>query len=288
MYSMVLMAALTTGTDMPDIGHRRGGGCGGGCYGGMGYGGCYGGGYARSGCYGGGGWGGCYGGGYGGGWGGCYGGGYARSGCYGGGMGWGGGYGGGSTWGGCYGGGYTSGGGYGGGYVLNGISPWNSYAGGPTISGWGWATPMAMGNIVNGGLGTNQSFYLNPAANNGGSEATIIVHLPANARLTIDGEATQSASATRTFVSPPLEAGKTYTYTLRGEMNRDGRQMNATKTGEVRAGGVSEVTLNFSAPNVGNEENNTPPQAARINNPVNPPTATPRPPRSLPTPPDDQ
>jgi len=278
MYSMVLMAALTTGTDMPDMGRRRGGGCCGGCYGGMGYGGCYGGGYARGGCYGGGGWGGCYGGGYGGGWGGCYGGGYARGGCYGGGVGWGGGYGGASTW----------GGGYGGGYVLNGISPWNSYVAGPMISASGWSTPMVTGTITNAGLGMNQSFYLNPAANNSGSEATIIVHLPANARLTIDGEATQSASATRTFVSPPLEAGKTYTYTLRGEMNRDGRQMNATKTVEVRAGGVSEVTLNFSAPDVRNEENNTPPQAGRINNPVNPPTATPRAPRSLPTPPDDQ
>ena len=64
MYSMVLMAALTTGTDLPDCGNR-GGCCG--CYGG--YGGY---GYGCGGCYGGygsGGWGGGYGG-YGGGWGG--------------------------------------------------------------------------------------------------------------------------------------------------------------------------------------------------------------------------
>jgi uncharacterized protein (TIGR03000 family) len=54
MYSMVLMAALTTGTDMPDFGRRRGGCCGG-CYGGMGMGcgGCYGGmGMGWGGCYG--------------------------------------------------------------------------------------------------------------------------------------------------------------------------------------------------------------------------------------------
>lgn len=62
MYSMVLMAALTTGTDIPDWG-RRGGCCG--CWGGgWGCGGCYG---CYGGCYGG--WGGCYGG-----WGGGYGG----------------------------------------------------------------------------------------------------------------------------------------------------------------------------------------------------------------------
>lgn len=81
MYSMVLMAALTAATDMPDFG-RRGGCCG--CYGGYGRGGW-------GGCYGGYGWGG-WGGGYGGyGWGG-WGGGYGV---------WGGGYGG---WGGGYGG----------------------------------------------------------------------------------------------------------------------------------------------------------------------------------------
>jgi hypothetical protein len=77
MYSMVLMAALTTGSVAPEC-HRWGGCCG--CYGGYGggcYGGCYGG---YGGCYGGGGWGGCYGcwGGYSS-WGccGCYGGGFA-------------------------------------------------------------------------------------------------------------------------------------------------------------------------------------------------------------------
>jgi uncharacterized protein (TIGR03000 family) len=85
MYSVVLMAALTTGGEMPDCHFRRGGNCsggyggscyggyGGGCYGGYG-GGCYGGrGYGGGGCYGSGGYygGGCWGGGY---YGGCWGG----------------------------------------------------------------------------------------------------------------------------------------------------------------------------------------------------------------------
>ena len=75
MYSVVLMAALTTGIDLPD---RHG--CRGGCHG------CRGGGYGCCGCYGGyGGMGyGCMGMGYGGG---CYGGyGMGYGGCYGGGM----------------------------------------------------------------------------------------------------------------------------------------------------------------------------------------------------------
>jgi len=96
MYSIVVMAALTTSGEAPDFG-RRGGcsGCSGGGYACSGcYGGCYGGGrHGRGGCSGcyGGGYGGCYGGyggcsgGYGGGYGGCsggYGGGYG-GGCYG-------------------------------------------------------------------------------------------------------------------------------------------------------------------------------------------------------------
>ena len=81
MYSMVLMAALTTGGTAPDCHFRCGcnGGGYGGCYGagyGGAYGSCYGGCY---GCYGGcQGWGGCYGAGYG-----CWGG-YSSWGCGGG------------------------------------------------------------------------------------------------------------------------------------------------------------------------------------------------------------
>jgi uncharacterized protein (TIGR03000 family) len=213
MYSMVLMAALTTGTDMPDLGRRGGGCCG--CYGGMSWGGCYGGG-----------WGGCYGGG----WGGCRGGGWG--GCYGGGC-----------WGGGYAMSYGCGGGYGG-YSWGGMSPGMGYAYMPmTTYGSTLATPLIAGNILNGAPGTTQSFFLNPATQ--GSQATIIVHLPENATLTFDGEATQSRSGTRTFVSPPLDQGKTYTYTLRGEMNRNGRKVNARKTIEVRAGKTTEVNLNF-------------------------------------------
>jgi uncharacterized protein (TIGR03000 family) len=209
MYSIVLMAALTSGTDLPDFG-RGCHGCRGGCWGGC-YGGCYGGwGYGGwGGCYGGcyGGWGGCYGG-----WGGCYGG------CYGG-------------WGGCYGGGcggYAWGGGYGG-YVL--ASP-SSYV--PTY-------------VVNGTtLNTTTSAYYSPAGQAvDRTRATIVVHLPADATLIVDGRPTQSRSATRTFTSPPLEAGKTYSYVFRAELNRDGERMAVDKTIRVRAGKTEEVSLDL-------------------------------------------
>jgi uncharacterized protein (TIGR03000 family) len=212
MYSMILMAALTTTTDVPDFGRRGGGCCG--CYGG-GYGG-----YARGGwggCYGGyGGWGGCYGGGWGGGWGGCYGG-YAM-GCYGGWGGW---------------GGY----GYGGRVATMGY-PMTTVVSSPLI------TPTIVGTPWN--TMTTQSAYFNPGSNVGSNnQATIIVHLPAAANLTIDGAPTQSRSDVRTFVSPPLDAGKTYHYNLRAEMDRNGEKVHASQNVQVRAGKTSEVYLEF-------------------------------------------
>src|SRR5207244_3275794 len=51
--------------------------------------------------------------------------------------------------------------------------------------------------------------------------ATIVVSLPADARLTVDGAQTNSVSERRTLVTPNLEAGETYVYTLRAEIVRD-------------------------------------------------------------------
>jgi uncharacterized protein (TIGR03000 family) len=244
---MVLMAALTTGIDMPDRG-GRGGCCG--CRGG-GYGGCYGGmGMGMGGCYGGMGMGGCYGG-MGMGMGGCYGGmGMGYGGCYGGmGMrtGWGGGY---------------------GGYALGGYSPMMSgYAYSPMISSMGsGGAPI----VSNGGMipnaGTMQSFYNTPTISSSGNEATLIVHVPQSASVKIDGQPTQQSSSTRIFTSPPLEQGKTYIYKVTAEENRDGHTVRDTKDVEVRAGQRAEVSMNFGKSNRGSEERSEPDdQAPRRN-----------------------
>jgi uncharacterized protein (TIGR03000 family) len=185
--------------------------------------------------------GGCYGGGYGA----CYGSYYG--GCYGG---WGGCYGG---WGGCYGGGY--GGYYGGrgaGYAWGGPAYFGGYAYSPAIVG---GMPMVAGDESYFNPQTTQSFYYNAGA---GNEATIVVHLPAEATLTVDGQPTNSRSGTRVFQSPPLEPGKTYTYTLRAEVNRDGRLLNDKQTIEIRAGQRTEVTLNLANASQGEERLNVP------------------------------
>jgi len=73
--------------------------------------------------------------------------------------------------------------------------------------------------------------------------ATIVVSLPADAKLLIDDAATTSTAALRTFESPALEAGKDHHYTLKAEIVRDGKSVTATKRITVRAGEETRVEL---------------------------------------------
>ena len=76
--------------------------------------------------------------------------------------------------------------------------------------------------------------------------ATLVVTLPANASLTVDGNATVSTSARRVLVTPALEQGE-YVYNLRAEIVRDGQTVAETATVNVRPGETTEVTFNFTA-----------------------------------------
>jgi uncharacterized protein (TIGR03000 family) len=77
-----------------------------------------------------------------------------------------------------------------------------------------------------------------------------VVSLPAEARLWFDGSATSSNSARRVFTSPDLPQGKELYYTLAGEMTVAGERITARRTIPVRAGEVTEVTLEFGATGV--------------------------------------
>jgi len=75
------------------------------------------------------------------------------------------------------------------------------------------------------------------------TSATIVVTLPAAARLTIDGDVTTSTSNVRTFVSPTLPSGKTYVYTMQAEYQHKGQPVTITKKVSVKAGKTSRVDL---------------------------------------------
>jgi uncharacterized protein (TIGR03000 family) len=80
--------------------------------------------------------------------------------------------------------------------------------------------------------------------------ATIVVTLPADAKLTIDGNATTSRSARRIFTSPALEQGQEYVYTLRAEIVREGQMIAETQNITVRAGAEIPVQFMFNSQGV--------------------------------------
>jgi uncharacterized protein (TIGR03000 family) len=73
--------------------------------------------------------------------------------------------------------------------------------------------------------------------------ATIVVSLPADAKLTIDDATTVSTSTRRVFVSPELPAGREFTYTLKAEYTKNGKPVLVTRDVAVRAGAEVAVTI---------------------------------------------
>lgn len=80
--------------------------------------------------------------------------------------------------------------------------------------------------------------------------ATIIVSLPADARLFVDGNATTSTSARRALVTPELAFGTTYVYTFRAEIVRDGNVQTQTQQVNVIGGQTATVQFNLSSQGV--------------------------------------
>ena len=74
--------------------------------------------------------------------------------------------------------------------------------------------------------------------------ATVVVTLPADAKLTVDGDATVSTSSERTFETPELVAGKTYAYTLEATFQQDGKAVVVSKKIKIEAGKTATVDLN--------------------------------------------
>ena len=84
--------------------------------------------------------------------------------------------------------------------------------------------------------------YYNPS-NSANEPATIIVHVPENATLLVNGKQTRSTSSTRLFYSPPLESGKSYHYDFEARIDRDDQTVKARKRVEVGAGDRREISI---------------------------------------------
>jgi uncharacterized protein (TIGR03000 family) len=77
------------------------------------------------------------------------------------------------------------------------------------------------------------------------SRALVTVRVPdPSAQVFIEGTPTTQGGTTREFVSPPLQSGQEYTYTLRARFNSGGQEVDRTRKIDVRAG--SRATVDFT------------------------------------------
>jgi uncharacterized protein (TIGR03000 family) len=222
MYSVVLATVLTAGGASPAWGcHGCHGCCGG--YNAFSCGGCFG---CCGGCFGGchGCWGGCYGSSCNGCWGsfsisfGCCGG--CHGGCYGG------------CYGACY--GYTAPiwvyGAYGGGGTCYGCAGSVTYSAPATTD-----KKQDKKDEKKGDKKQDKESNVRP------TQATVVVELPADARMMIDNTVSDLTSDSRMFVTPDLIPGQDYYYTIKAEVIRDGKKVSQSQKIFVRAGRTTRV-----------------------------------------------
>jgi uncharacterized protein (TIGR03000 family) len=66
--------------------------------------------------------------------------------------------------------------------------------------------------------------------------ATIRMHVPSDARVSFEGEATSQSGADRTFMSPSLTPGRAYVYHIRVQWNENGKAVERNRDVTVHAG----------------------------------------------------
>jgi uncharacterized protein (TIGR03000 family) len=82
------------------------------------------------------------------------------------------------------------------------------------------------------------------------SPATIVVIVPTEATLYFDDEPTSQATSERTFTTPDLVSGRTYTYTARAEIKRNGTTFSESKVINVLAGETTRLAFGNLFPSV--------------------------------------
>ncbi len=91
---------------------------------------------------------------------------------------------------------------------------------------------------------TAMSFVRGQAVDSQHLSATVVLRVHPDAKVTVDGRATKSMGATRRFVSPPLELGKKYHYTIVAEWKPNTYEtFTVVRTVHVEAGKIAEEDM---------------------------------------------
>jgi uncharacterized protein (TIGR03000 family) len=79
------------------------------------------------------------------------------------------------------------------------------------------------------------------------NQARLIVSVPADAKLFIDGQPMKTSASQRTFRTPKLDPRLTYYYDVRAEVVRDGKTITRTQRVILRAGDAVNATFDLPA-----------------------------------------
>ncbi len=76
------------------------------------------------------------------------------------------------------------------------------------------------------------------------NQARMLVEVPADAKVFVDGVETKLANLTsRSYITPPLERGRDFAYDVRVDVVRDGQTLSETQQIVVRAGEESRAVF---------------------------------------------
>lgn len=78
---------------------------------------------------------------------------------------------------------------------------------------------------------------------NAAQPAKLLVEVPADARLFIDGQQMKATAERRSFNTPALPPGQSYFYEVKAEVVRDGKTYSESKRVIVRAGETARAAF---------------------------------------------
>jgi uncharacterized protein (TIGR03000 family) len=145
----------------------------------------------------------------------------------------------------------------------------------------GYSAPLTTSDSYVQGMpqsGTYTSFYSGPPMTVDNDKLLLTVQVPSSdARLWIDGKATQQRGFERTFVSPSLDPG-TYTYSLKATWDENGREVTREKQVRFQPGRQMTVAFDDAADRGASPrtENRDPPRTIDRDFNRQPDAATPR------------
>jgi uncharacterized protein (TIGR03000 family) len=94
---------------------------------------------------------------------------------------------------------------------------------------------------------------------------TLVAHVPENAQVWVEDDATTSRGDLRTYQSPPLTPGRTYTYTVRVAWVENGKVVSQTRHFPVKAGDVECVYLVKAGSKIEGEKDAVQESLAKLN-----------------------